>query len=97
ERDAIMRNWFEKYGAPRIAHDALDATWRRRIEKIEQQGNRLVDIIDLSHDGVVILNVIIRATDNGYPFFVNGSSASDTSFSEALSKAMDEAELGLLE
>jgi ribosomal protein S12 methylthiotransferase accessory factor YcaO len=96
ERDAIMRSWLEKDSGERIEHHALDSSWRRRIKKMEQQG-RAVDIVDLSHDGVVIINVIIRSPDGSYPFFVNGSSASDTSFNEALSKAFDEAELGLLE
>lgn len=97
ERDAIMRNWFEKRSNERISHAALDETWQKRIRKIEQHG-RKVDIVDLSHSGIVILNIIIRADEGGvYPYFVNGSAASDTSFEEAFAKAFDEAELGFLE
>jgi thiazole/oxazole-forming peptide maturase SagD family component len=95
ERDAIMRNWFTKEPLPRINPTALPIKYQNKIAKLKQDG-RNVDVIDLSNNGVVIINVLIHSDEGVYPFFVNGAAASDESLEEALAKAFQEAELGLL-
>jgi hypothetical protein len=91
-----MKNWFSKVPLPRISKDIVPDSLRARIDKWEALG-RNVEIINMSHDGVAIMNVVIHAPEGMYPFFANGAAASDVSAQEALTKAFDEAELGLLE
>src|SRR5690606_13065931 len=79
ERDAIMRNWFKKESPLRISHEVLPATRQKHISKLENQGLS-VDVLDMSENGIVIINVLLRNKDGSYPFFSNGSAASDSSF-----------------
>ncbi len=94
ERDAIMRNWFEKTPPSRIAMEHLPLHWRKRVEHWSEQGHQ-VDVVDLSNEGVSIINVVIHS-DERYPHFVTGTSASIDSLEAAYTKAFHEAELTLI-
>ncbi len=95
ERDLVMRNWLMRESPRRISHDRLPYHWRRRVEYWETQG-RGVYVLELSTYGVVVVNVAIVSPDS-FPCFVNGSAASVASFDEAVAKAFNEAELGLIQ
>lgn len=94
ERDAIMRNWYSKNPPPKIPMESISKHWQRRITYWKAQA-KSVDVLDLSHDGVAIVNVIIRNDLESYPYFVNGSAASLESYEVAVEKAFHEAELAL--
>lgn len=94
ERDAIIRNWAEKSVPKRIPTDRLPIHWRNRSEYWSGQGYT-VDFIDLSREGVAIVAVVIHSNEN-YPHFVTGTSASIESLEAAYSKAFQEAELTVI-
>lgn len=94
ERDALMRSWFDRIPPKQIAHARLPFHWRRRAEYWQARG-REVYVLDLSEYGVSVTQVAIVSQET-YPFFVNGASASGRSFEESVSKAFHEAELVLL-
>jgi thiazole/oxazole-forming peptide maturase SagD family component len=93
ERDAIMRNWFAKEPFPRIAHDILSPIHQERIKYWDALGY-IVDVIDMTENDIVVVNVVIRNKDKVYPYFSNGASASKH-YGEAIQKALEEAELGI--
>ncbi len=95
ERDALMRNWFQRKPAPKIAKKSLPEKWRDRFE-YWQSNNRDTHVINLSNHGIAIILVCI-VSDSQYPSFSAGAAASCTSYDEAISKAFLEAEEGLLE
>lgn len=94
ERDALMRCWFQRQAPGQIPLELLPYHWQRRVEYWRSQG-REVYVLDQSEFGIVSLNVLI-VSETKYPCVVTGASASLTSFSEAISKAFREAELGVL-
>lgn len=94
ERDAIVRNWAEKSVPSRIAPEALPVHWRRRVAHWADQGYT-VDFVNLSREGVAIVEVIIHS-DDLYPHFVTGTSASIESLDATYTKAFQEAELTLI-
>ncbi|MEK7602966.1 MAG: YcaO-like family protein, partial [Patescibacteria group bacterium] len=93
ERDATMKLWFSHRSPNRIAHDILSKHLQKRCEYWKNQGKE-VEILDLSHDGIAIVNVIIRSPDGAYPYMVSGAAASNETFEIAASKAYQEAEIG---
>ncbi len=93
ERDAIAYNWLLKEVPLRIHPDMVSVHWRNRVIFWQSQGWE-VDIIDLSHSGVAVVNVLAR-NENSRPYFVQGSSASSTSFAEAVDKAFHEMEVSI--
>ena len=93
ERDATMRLWFNKEAPKRISTDVLPTHFKNRTD-VWAGRNRAVEILDVSHDGIAIINVIIRSLNGQYPYMVSGAAASSESFEVALSKAYQEAELG---
>lgn len=93
ERDATMRLWFSKEPPTRIAQESLPEHLQRRNEYWKLL-SKTVEVINLSHDGIAIVNVIIRSPDGVYPYLVSGASASFDSFEAALVKAYQETELG---
>jgi thiazole/oxazole-forming peptide maturase SagD family component len=92
ERDALMRNWFSQQSPKRVPIDLLPYHWRRRAARWRREG-RQIEVLDLSANGAVIIEVIAAADTN--PCFVSGAAASTSSFEEALSKAFQEVELAL--
>ena len=94
ERDAIMRSWLLKEAPKRLKQSSLPPFILSRCEYWESKG-RQVHVLDHSHNGISIVNVCIVSKDE-HPAFVNGSSASISSTEEALNKAFQEAELGLI-
>lgn len=97
ERDAIMRSWFEQKPPPRLDTSLLAEHWQRRARHWESQG-RTVHILDMSTDGVDIIQVVIVGDD--FPSFANGCAAvirsGPDSYNVALQKAFQEAEFALL-
>lgn len=93
ERDATMQLWFSKKSPNKIDHKMIPGHIIKRIDYWKSIG-RNVDILDLSNNGVAIINVIIRSINEDYPFMVSGASASFDSFDAALNKAFTESELG---
>ncbi len=93
ERDALMRNWYEKRTSPRIAFDALPLHLQRRVRYWRDQG-REVYVLDISQIGVIAVQVIITADE--YPCFVSGASSSLESFDKTAIKAFHEAESRLI-
>lgn len=94
ERDAIMRNWANKSVPLRVRPADLPLHWRRRVDHWQSRGFE-VDFVDFSRDGVAIIAVVIHS-DEHYPHFVTGTSASIESLEAAYSKAFQEAELTLI-
>ena len=94
ERDSIMQSWLTKDTPNRLRHSSLPLFLQSRCKHWESKGWQ-VHVLDHSHDGISIMNVCI-VSETEYPSFVNGSSASISSASEALNKAFQEAELGLI-
>lgn len=94
ERDAIMQNWFDKSSPARISSETLPLHWRKRVSHWQAEGYD-VDFLNMSHDGVAIINVVMHSEDH-YPHFVTGTSASIDSLDAAYTKAFHEAELTLI-
>ena len=97
ERDAIMRSWFEQKPPARLDASVLAEHWQRREAYWRSQG-REVHVLDMSVDGVDIIQVVIAGEE--FPCFANGCSAvvrtSQESYHTALQKAFQEAEFALL-
>lgn len=96
ERDAIMRTWFTKKAPDKINIAGLPIYYQKRAKFWNNLGMRY-EVLDFSHDDIAIAGVIIRSSNGGYPYLVNGASASTVSFEEAVKKASQEAELGAAE
>lgn len=95
ERDAIMRTWFGQQSPTIIPHASLPTHWGQRAEYWENRG-RSVYVLDLSSRGTIVVNVAI-VSEADYPCFVSGAAASERSLEEAVGKAFQEAELGVLQ
>jgi len=97
ERDAVMRSWLEQKAPPRLDTSTIAEHWRRREAYWRSQG-RDVHVLDMSVDGVDIIQVAIVGDD--FPSFANGCSAvvrtGPDSYNVALQKAFQEAEFALL-
>lgn len=97
ERDAIMRSWFEQKAPPRLDTSAIAEHWQRREAYWRSQG-RDVHVLDMSVDGVDIIQVVI--VGESFPDFANGCAAvirtGPDSYNAALQKAFQEAEFALL-
>ena len=96
ERDAIMKTWLSKEAPSKIDLNSLPVFYQKRA-KFWGELNKVFEVLDFSHDDIAIAGVVIRSKDDGYPFMVNGASASVASFEEALKKASHEAELSAAE
>lgn len=93
ERDAIIRNWLLKEVPTRVPLEMLPVQWRKRVLFWHAQGWK-VDVVNFSHSGVAILNVLARHED-GQPYMVQGSAASSVDFYQALDKAFQEMEVSI--
>lgn len=93
ERDSLMRSWYTKESPRRVAFEVLPLHLRRRVTYWQERG-REVFVLDLSHDGVIITEVVI--TSGSYPCFVSGASSSLDGFEVAATKAFHEAESRLI-
>ena len=94
ERDAIMRGWLSKEPPPRINAKSMPHHWQRKIDHWDGHGYK-VDTLDLSRNGVFIVNVTIRNKFNDFPYFTNGCAASLEGYESAIDKAFLEAETGI--
>lgn len=92
ERDALMRNWFERKSPAIIHDDLLSPHLLKRSKYWREKGRELFVLYLSSKAGVVIQTIIVGST---YPFFMCGCSASEWSFLQAAHKAMQETEYGL--
>lgn len=93
ERDALMRNWYERRTPPRVAFDFLPLHLQKRLRYWRDRG-REVHVLDISQLGVIAVQVIIVTDD--YPCFVSGASSSLGDFDDAAIKAFHEAESRLI-
>lgn len=93
ERDALMRNWYEKTSPPRLGFDLLPVYLQKRVRYWQERG-REVYVLDLSQMGVIVIEVVIVSDE--YPSFVSGAASSLSSFEETAVKAFYEAESRLI-
>ena len=93
ERDSMMRSWYEKKSPRKMGFVTLPTHLQNRVLYWQNEG-REVHVLDLSHDGVIIIEVVITSDD--YPCFVSGASSSLGTFEEAAIKAFHEAESRLI-
>ena len=92
ERDAIIRNWLSK-SVPNMVHlSLLPNHWRERARHWSNQGWE-IRIVDFSHFGLAVVCVFAISIGGERPYVAHGSSASDRSFDEAISKAFHEMEV----
>lgn len=91
ERDAIMRNWYQRKSPLIINNDILSNHIRKKINKYEEKGRKVL-VLDMESKFAPTVQVII--TGNEYPFFVSGAST-NMNAEVAVLKAMDEAEYAL--
>ena len=94
ERDAVIKNWLSRQPPGQVHPGHLTSNVRKRI-KYWSDEEREVCILDHSHSNIAIVNVCIYSPTH-YPCFVNGASASISSMEDAIDKAFQEAELGLI-
>lgn len=92
ERDAIMRNWYERKPPNRLSGSILPMHVNRRIDYWKNQG-REVFVLDMNSPYAPTVQVII--TGNSYPCFVSGASATLGDTNQAILKALREAEYNL--
>lgn len=91
ERDAIMRNWYQRKSPMIINKHRLSNHIRKRINKYEKEGRKVL-VLDMESQFAPTIQVII--TGNKYPFFVSGAAA-NMNPEVAVLKAMAEAEYAL--
>jgi hypothetical protein len=94
ERDAMMRSWFEKQSPRIVSKNLLSRHLRSRVDYWSRRGFE-VFTLDLSHDGVAIVIVVIRSLHR-YPHFVSGAGSSFINFDDAVLTAFNEAESRLI-
>jgi thiazole/oxazole-forming peptide maturase SagD family component len=94
ERDAIMQNWFQRTPPQRLAAAQLPDHVSERIGYWQSRGYA-TQVLDLSRHGVMTV-LVLFVSPSQYPSFVAGAAASYDSFHEALAKAFQEAEFGLI-
>lgn len=93
ERDAVMRNWYQRKSAKHINYNKLPQHVKNRIKHWKIRG-RNVHILDLDSKFSSVFLTIIES--NTYPCFVSGASAVVTNFENAILKSLQEAEYNLL-
>jgi thiazole/oxazole-forming peptide maturase SagD family component len=93
ERDALMRSWYEKKSPRKLDSKILPTHLQKRVEYWRKEGHE-VYVLDLSQNGVIIIEVVI--TSDSYPCFVSGASSSLGTFEETAVKAFQEAESRLI-
>jgi len=91
ERDAIARNWLLKESPTRIPIELIPVHWRKRVLFWHAQGWK-VDVVNFSHSGVAIINVLARH-DGHQPYLAQGSAASSVDLTQAIDKAFQEMEV----
>lgn len=94
ERDALMRTWFNRTPPTSISANVLPSHWQKRIEFWMERGYT-THVFDISRNGVSVTSVVM-VSEQSYPAFVQGASASLESFDQSVGKAFHEAELALL-
>lgn len=92
ERDALMRNWYERKSPPRFSEEILDIHVKKRIQYWEEHG-RQVHVLDMMSSYATTIQVVITGSD--YPCFVSGASATINDTKSAILKALREAEFSL--
>ena len=91
ERDAIMRNWYERIPPKRLSEDILPVHIQKRIQKWKKDNQELMLFSLPSSYGPSFLAVILGKE---FPYFVSGASTHfDTE--KALLKTVQEAEFSL--
>lgn len=93
ERDAIMRNWYERKPPKKLSEDILPTHLVNRIRHWRKKG-RQVYVLDMNSNYAPTFQVII--VSNEYPYFVSGAASSVGNIEDALIKALNEAEFSLL-
>ena len=93
ERDAIMRNWYERKAPKKISNDILPIHIKNRINYWKSQG-RNVYVLDMNSKYAATVQVVI--TSEKYPCFVSGASSTLDDIDGSILKAMQEAEFNLL-
>lgn len=91
ERDALMRNWYERIPPNKIEHAILPLHIRKRIEYWKKK-NREVFVLDMESPFAPTIQVIIVSKE--YPCFVSGAASNDK-VEKAICKAFQEAEYDL--
>lgn len=93
ERDALMRNWYERKSPPKISEQVLSYHINRRIKYWKSKG-RQVFVLDMQSPFAPTIQVIIKGSS--YPYFVSGAATSIDNVEKAILKAFREAEFTLL-
>ena len=93
ERDALMRNWYERKPPVKISNDILPVHVKHRMEYWKAKG-RNVYVLDMNSPYAATFQVVIVGED--YPCFVSGAATTIDNFEEAIQKALQEAEFSLL-
>ncbi len=95
ERDALMRNWYTRKAPGVIAENILPTHAKRRTQHWAERG-REMKILQLPSDYGWVFEVVIVSDE--YPAFVSGAAAAvdDGAISNAINKALQEAEYSLL-
>jgi thiazole/oxazole-forming peptide maturase SagD family component len=92
ERHTVLTSWHEQCAPVRVPTSGLSDYLRRRREYWRGQGYDL-HLLDYSTDGIPVAGVII-GSDATFPAFAFGSAAA-TTWSSAVLKAFQEAEVGI--
>lgn len=92
ERDAIMRNWYERKSPTKLSGTILSLHVKKRINYWKKQG-REVFVLDMNSPYAPTIQVVIIG--NSYPCFVSGASATLGDIDRATLKALREAEYNL--
>lgn len=93
ERDAIMRNWYEKK-SPYIIDDCFLPLHVKKRKEYWKNKNRKIYILDMCSKYAPTIQVIIVGKD--YPYFVCGASAGFDVYT-VINKALREAEYSLVQ
>lgn len=92
ERHAVLTSWHRQQAPTRIRRENLTAYLRSRAQHWEDQGHEM-QLLDYSSNGIPIIGAVIGSQDQ-LPCFAFGSAAAGT-WSQAATKALHEAEVGI--
>ena len=95
ERDALMRNWYERKSPDIVGNELLPIHVKKRVSHWLKQGRKLM-ILQIPSDYGWVFEAII--VGNKYPFFLSGASATidGDSINQTIIKALQEVEYNLL-
>jgi len=93
ERDSLMRYWYEKTSPKRFSQSIFPRHLKNRVAFWKNKDRKVI-LLDLSQNGVIVVETIIISKD--YPCFVSGAASSLENFDETAIKSFQEAESRLI-